>query len=325
MKIELSKKLTALFALFLAVTISVSSQTRNEVVEVYNSAIDLIDTDIKAAIEQMERAIEMAEVLGEEGMEVKEMAEVQLPGLYYDMSLGLARAGETDEAIEGFEKTIEVSDMYDDPESRQRSENILHQLYFSKGNNLQRENENEAALEFFDKALEINPQYARAYLGKGLVFRRLEQTEDFREAMDAAIEYGLQTNDEQIVNTAERTARDYFIVRGARAKSNNEFDRALEYLRSSLNYDSNFPETHYILATIHNEQGNHGEAVKSAERAIDVSDGTAEEKAKYYFELGKAYMELGNNSAACSAFSNAEHGSYAESARYHMDHVLNCQ
>ncbi len=324
MKIEFSKKITAIIALLMVMTISVYGQTRNELVEIYNSALDLIDSDIKAAIEQMEKAIEMAEELGEEGMEVKDMAEVQLPGLYYDMSIGLTREGETDAAIEGFENAIELADKYGDPETKQRSENVLHQLYFSKGNSLFRDNDNDSALDFFNKALEINPQYARAHLGKGLVYRRLEETEDFRTSIDAAIEYGLQANDEQIVATAERTARDYFIVRGARAKSDNNLERAREFLRSSLNYDPNFPETHYLIATIYNEQGNHTEAVKSAERAIEVSDGTAEEKAKFYFELAKAHMELGNTSAACSAFENAAHGGYAESARYHMEHVLNC-
>ncbi len=324
MKIELTKKLTGILALFLAINLCAFGQTREEAVETYNSALDLIDDDIKAAIEKMEKALEMAEELGQEGMEVKEMVEVQLPGLYYDMSIDMYRGDDMDGAIEGFERAIELAEEYGDPDTKKESENVLHQLYFRKGNNLFREEQNEEALDYFDRSLEINPEFARAHLGKGLVFRRLQDTDNFREAINSAIEYGNQAGDQDLVSTANRTARDYFVAHGARARSDDNFDRALSLLEESVEYDSNFPEAYHLMASIHNEQENWTQAVENAERAIEASDESAEEKARYYFELGKAYMELGNESAACSAFENAAYGDYEESANYHIDHVLNC-
>lgn len=176
----------------------------------------------------------------------------------------------------------------------------------------------------FDKALEINPHHARAHLGKGLVYRRLEDAGNFREAMDMAIETALMTDDEQIMQTAGSTARDFFLVRAVRAKGENDFGQAIEFISASLSYDEAFPETHFLLATIYNEQSRYQDAVNSAQRAIELFNGTRDETAKIYFELGKAYEGLGDTTRACAAYNEAAHGNYEASAKYQMEHVLKC-
>jgi hypothetical protein len=57
-----------------------------------------------------------------------------------------------------------------------------------------------------------DPIWAKAW------FTGLEDAENFRKAMDQAIETGLATGDEQTAQTAETTARDFFLVRAVRAK-----------------------------------------------------------------------------------------------------------
>jgi tetratricopeptide (TPR) repeat protein len=108
-------------------------------------------------------------------------------------------------------------------------------------NSLFRENKNEEALSMFDKALDINPQHARAHLGKGLVYRKLEDADNFREAMDNAIETALMTDEKQIMETAESTARDFFLVRAVRSKGENNLQQAIDFISASLSYDEAFP------------------------------------------------------------------------------------
>jgi tetratricopeptide (TPR) repeat protein len=85
-----------------------------------------------------------------------------------------------------------------------------------------------------------------------------------------------------------------------------------------------FPETHFLLATIYNEQSRYQDAVNSAQRAIDLFNGTKDETAKIYFELGKAYEGLGDITRACAAYNDAAYGNYEASAKYQMEHVLKC-
>ncbi len=324
MKIRLMKKLLLLSLVSLFVGFQVNGQTLKDAIDAYNTGLDLVDSDIRAAIESFKKSYEIASKLGAEGEEVREQAEIQIPGLYFDLAMGYYRDRNIPGAISGFEEAIEVAEEYNDAGTVRRSENVLHQLYAIYANTLFRQENNEEALKHFDKALAINPQHARSYLGKGLVYRRLEDAANFRENMDMAIETALMTNDDQILQTAESTARDFFLVRAVRAKGEANYDQALDFLTTSLAYDQEFPETHFLIATIHNEQRRFQDAVNSAQRAIDLSNGTREETAKIYFELGRAYEGLGNTSQACEAYSNAAFGNYEASAKYQMEHVLKC-
>ncbi len=324
MKIRLFKKLILLSAMSLFLGLQIHGQSLKDAIEAYNTGLDLADTDIKAAIASFEKSIQIASLLGEEGEEVKEQAEIQIPGLHFNFAMNHYRERNIPDAIKGFEETIEVANKYTDVNTARRSENVLHQLYTIQGNSLFRENQNEEALSMFDKALEINPQHARAHLGKGLVYRRLEDTDNFREAMDMAIETALMTDDEQIMQTAESTARDFFLVRAVRAKGENDFAQAIDFISASLSYDEAFPETHFLLATIYNEQSRYQDAVNSAQRAIELFNGTRDETAKIYFELGKAYEGLEDTTRACAAYNEAAHGNYEASAKYQMEHVLKC-
>jgi tetratricopeptide (TPR) repeat protein len=325
MKIKLLQRLLLIFSIAVFAGYQVQGQSLKDAIDTYNTALELASTNIEAAIEHMEKSREIATRLGEEGEEVKEQAEIQIPGMYYDKAMGHYRERNIEQAIEGFEKAVRVSEEFHDANSKRRSENVLHQLYAIQANAEFRENNNDEALELFDKALKINPQHARSHLGKGLVYRRLEDAESFRKSMDQAIETGLASGDEQTAQTAETTARDFFLVRAVRAKGEENYDLALEFLNSSLAYDQNLPETHFLLAATYNEQSRYQNAVNSAKKAIDLSNGAREETAKMYFELARGYEGLGNTSEACSAYSQAAFGNYEASAKYQMEHVLKCQ
>ncbi len=324
MKTRLLEKIILLSALSLFLGLQVQGQSLKDAIDAYNTGLDLKETDIRASIASFEKSIEIASLLGAEGEEVKEQAEIQIPGLHFDMAMAQYRERNIPEAISGFEETIVVADQYNDPNTKRRSESVLHQLYAIQANTLFRENENEEALALFDKALAINPQHARSHLGKGLVYRRLEDAENFKASMDLALETALMTNEEQIAQTAESTARDFFLVRAVRSKGENNLEQAIDFLSTSLSYDESFPETHFLLATIYNEQRRYQDAVNSAQRAIDLFDGNKDETAKIFFELGKAYEGLGDTTRACAAYSDAAYGNYEASAKYQMEHVLKC-
>ena len=325
MRIKLLTKLLIISSVSLFLSFQIQGQTYNEAVDAYNKGIGLIDTDIKAAIESLERSLEIASKLGTEGEELKEQAEIQIPGLYYDMAMGFYREKKVPEAAAGFKKAIEVSVLYEDNATKQRSENVLHQIYAIQANAAFRENENEEAIRLFDMALAINPQHARSHLGKGLVYRRLEDAENFKSSMDLAIESGIITKEEQIVSTAQSTARDFFLVRAVRAKGEENYNLAVEMVNSSLEFDSSFPETHYLLATIYNELSRFQDSIQSAGKALELLNGNSDETAKIYFEIGKSYERLGDSSGACAAYKDAAVGSYEAAAKYQMEHVLKCQ
>ena len=140
-----------------------------------------------------------------------------------------------------------------------------------------------------------------------------------------AIETGLMTNNNRVTETAESTARDFFLVRAVRAKGEENYDQAIQLLSTSIIYDESFPETHFLFASIYNEQSRFNDAVNSGQRALALLNGDRNETAKIYFELGKAFAGLGNINQACAALRDAAHGNYEASANYQIEHVLKCQ
>lgn len=314
-----------LFSFLVALTIIATGQTKNEAIEAYNKAIDLKATDPGAAIKAYEEAIKISSELGEEGEEIKGLAELELSPLYYEVALKLYRERKIAEAITGFETAVNMSEKYNDKDIKSRSENVLHQLYFSRGNELFRANEDAEAIGLFDKALAINPNYARAFLGKALVYRKQEKTTEFAEAMDMAIETGLLSNDDKTVSTAESTARDYFIVRAVRAKDKKDYSEAIELAQTSLKYDKSFAETYFLIAVIANIQKRWDDSIEAGKKGLELLNSADEnDKAKYYFELGNAYAGKGDTALACESFREASVGTYLESAKYQIEQVLKC-
>lgn len=321
------KRFFVLLSCIIAISLTTIGQSKNEAIEAYNKAIGLMTTDPAAAIKAFEESIRISSALGEEGREIKELSELTLPQLHYEVALSLFRERKIVEAIAGFEKAVQVSEKFNVQDIKSKSENVLHQLYSTRGNELFRGGDDAGALAFFDKSLALNPNFARAYLGKALVFRRQEKASEFKEAIDKAIETGLLINDERTVSTAESTARDFFYVRAVRAKDIKNYTEAINLIQSSLIYDSNFAESHYLLAVIYNLQKKWNLAIESASKGLEIlKDAELSETAKYYFELGTAYAGAGNIASACKAFISASaYADFKESATHQVKHVLKCE
>jgi tetratricopeptide (TPR) repeat protein len=104
---------------------------------------------------------------------------------YYNKGNALGKLGKPEEALVAYEKAIEI-DQKD------------AQAYYNKGNALGELGKPEEALEAFDKAIELDPKFAQAYYNKGNALGKLGKPEEAIEAFDKAIE--LDQKDAQAYN-----------------------------------------------------------------------------------------------------------------------------
>ena len=109
MKIKLLQRLLLITGITLFVGLQIHGQSLIEAQEAYNAGMDLVGTDIEAAIENVEKSLEIANRLGAEGEEVKELAEIQIPGLYYDKAMAHYRERDIEQALDGFAEAMEIS------------------------------------------------------------------------------------------------------------------------------------------------------------------------------------------------------------------------
>ncbi len=324
--VQKRRKMKTLFAvLFSLLSVVAFSQTKQDVAKAYNAGAGLMKTNPQAAIDSLKKGIDIANQVGSEADEYKQMAEGLLPGSYYQLGINKYKSKDLAGAAEAFTKAADAGKKYNDSDVTSKAEKIIPQLYFAIGNDEYKNKNYDAALENFDKAIAVDPNYDKAYFGKFLVYRAQENTDKLIEAADKTVETSMANNDNAILNKVKSTARDYLVVAAAGLKDKNELDKALDLCNKALEYDPEYKEAHYLMSTIYNKQSKWDDAIAAANEALKYEKGDAEAKARIYYELGTAYAGKGENSEACDAFKKANVGNYAQAADYQIKNVLKCQ
>lgn len=311
---------------FLFLTAALNAQTINEVITAYNAGAEFVNTgSFEAAISKFEECIQLASQLGAEGDEMKLKAEGQIPALYYRIASDKYKEKDIDGAITFFEKTIEACNQYGNEEFKVKSINFVAQLYNTKGNAHFKNEELDKALASFDKSIFYMPDYAKAYYGKGLVYKKMNDEANMLSMLDKAIETGKTSADDKTTEAAVKTARDYYVIGGVNAMKTEDYETAFKCFDASMKYDDKYSEPYYRLAVIYNKQLEYDKAAENALKAIEYDNSESEKKARLYFELGNAYVGMVEYQKACDAFKNALYEPYTSNVKYKMENVLKCE
>lgn len=311
---------------FLFLTTAFYAQTITDVINAFNAGADQVSSgNFETAISKFEECIQLANQLGEEGNEMKTKAEGQIPALYYRLASDKYKAKDIEGAITWFEKTVEICNQYGNEEIKGKSLNYIPQLYYAKGNAHLKSEEFDKALASFDKAIEYTPDYARAYFGKGLVYRKMNDEANMLGMIDRAIETGTSSGDTKTSEGASKTGRDYFVDEGKKAMKAENYEEAINRFNASMKYDDKFAEPYYYLSVIYNKQLEYEKAAENALKAVEYDTSEPEKKAGIYFELGNAYVGMVEYPKACEAYRNALYEPYTNTVKNKMENVLKCE
>lgn len=300
------------------------AQTLEEATNTYNQGVALASTDLPGAITALQQAADIARKLGDEGTEILNLSQQQMPALQYNYATSLYKEKKMDEAITNFELAYEYADNVGDEGIKAKTADLIPKLYRAKGNGEYKAEQYDAALESFAKALKYDPSYAGAYLSEGLVYNKQNNTGLMKVAMDSAIVTGKRTNDDKTVEQAVKFMSDHLMVEANNAFKKNDFNKAITLLDEATAYDENNPELYYLYALSYNKLSKWDEAILSAEKGLNAEEKTAAKQARFYFEMGNAQAGKGATDEACASFRKAAVGPLAESANYQIKTVLKC-
>ncbi|MBW6492038.1 MAG: tetratricopeptide repeat protein [Lentimicrobium sp.] len=300
------------------------AQTVEEATNAYNTGVGLAATDMPKAIQALLEAADIAEKAGPDAAEVLNLSKQQIPLLQYNFATSLYKDKKVDEAISNFEQAHSYAVQFNDDGIKGKVEELLPKLYRVKGNGEYKAEKYDEALASFDKALEFYPDFAGAWLSKGLVYNKQNKTDDLRIAMDKAIETGTKINDEKTVEQASKFMSDNFINSANGAFKKNDFEKTVSLLDESLKYVQNNAEAYYLYALSFNKLSKFDEAIASALKGIELDGDTPGKQARFHFEIGTAQAGKGSIDDACASFKKAAIGPLAESANYQIKTVLKC-
>jgi len=184
--------------------------------------------------------------------------------LNYNMGLSRLSSGEPSFSMEDF---FEAEKYKKTPE-----------LYYAMGRACYNLNRNELALSYFDKALMLDGHFSSAYVGRGIVFMRLDRYQDAIKEFEKSLEnilfhepemsyyyiglcyYSLGDVPTAIKNIKISTQLrpKFFLAYFQLGKiyfQLNDLETAEGYFQDMLNYYPESPEGHLLLGKVYLEEG----------------------------------------------------------------------
>ncbi|MCD4769946.1 MAG: hypothetical protein K8R35_07255 [Bacteroidales bacterium] len=318
------KTLTALF--ILGISVSMTAQTgMPEVADAFNQAVQMMKINPDMAIKSFETTIELADqVEGEEAADLKNQAMKQIPKMYWESAKKLAGKKDYDNAIAKLDACIETAGKVGDKQQASRAFRTSLSILNAQGSAALGNGDHVAALDYFDKALERKAGYAKAYLGKVLVYGEINDLEKMEESAIMGIEAARSSRDSKTGGSIQQKLRGTYFNSAQAKMTDKNYAAAEKCLSKSIEYGNNNSTTHYQLGLALKGQKKWDDAVSSFNNALEVDMGEDAAKAKIYFELGGAYQTLGDDVKACESYKKSMFGAFAEASKYQIETVLEC-
>lgn len=300
--------------------VHVSAQDINAAGEVFNQAIEFTKAGNHAeALKAYQQTIKICEALGDEGMDLLIRAEQQLPSTYFNIGKDLYDDKKFNEAVPYFEESVKYADQMGEDRTADASRTYLAGIFTALGNADLRADAFDKAIENYNKALKNKSNFARAYYGLGLVYRKQDKNEEMKLAMDRVIE--LSPAGDKTAENARSTVATAYLNEGAMALQKNAFDAAIDNLTVSAEYNEAEAKTFYYMALAYNGKKDWDSAIEAAGKAIILG---IENAGDAWFEIGKSNEGKGDADAACEAYKKVTAGNNVAAAKYQMEQVLKC-
>ena len=315
MRNKVTCMIVGLLALSAVTGTIVNSQTRNDVIAFYNEGAKAMQTDVPAAITAFENVVVTADKIGEEAADLKQKAVQVLPGLYYKLAAAaLNEKKPAAEIISASKTAITASEKYGNTSNKEKSQKVLVQGYNNLAVDYFSNNDFEKALLTIDSLLVINPDYVNAIYNKALIYIKQDNADAFEKTIDGYLEKVKSTNDTVKTQKASTLALEYFRSAGSKANQANKLDEALASLNKSAKYGDD-KDLFYYFADVYNKKGNFVSGAEYAQKGLDLETGSAEAKAKFFYQLAVAQVGKGQTAEACASFKNALYGPFAEASK----------
>jgi len=275
--------------LFTVFTFSLTAQTLDEVTKSYNELVTGANEQPAATLTKLMELLPKAEALGEEATEITQKITGILPTLQYKTAVIAHDKKDIDGAIAGFEKTVELSQKYDNAQMAKQVNDQLPVLYYTQGSAKLKTKDRAAAMVAFNKALAMDENNSRAYYGISKAFRG--------QSMDSVLYYTDKAI--ELAGSDSKAATGY--KKGARITTAKSAAKAAK-------------------------AGKNKEALAMYEKALMYTAASdAKNISKYNYKIGKIYQAMGKTADACAAYGKVKDAKYAESAKYEMTQKLKCQ
>jgi len=324
-------KMLATLALMISATVAVFAQTpMDPIIAKFNDGAAKVNaSDFKTAIADFEEVIVLSEKLGPQANDLKAKSQAQLPVLYYQVASAAMKAKKFDEAIPNLEKTIELADLYaNNAPTKEKAVKYLPQLLTGVGSQKFKDKDYPGAIQSFDEALKYDANYAKAFLGKGLVYAEQFKEKEMLDNFGKAMELAKAVADQKTIDQAQIRLGAYYINQGninftEVDPEDVDYEPSIASFEKALTYNPAATDAYYMLAVIWNKSDEFDKAIENANKAL-ASETDATKIAAINYELGSGYFGVADYTLACEALNKALFGPFADKAQAKKEKVPGC-
>lgn len=291
------KKVFATIAAIALASSMIFAQDINEATEIYNAGAAALGNSEKAeALSNFEKALSMAESLGEAGADLLGECKGIIPNLKLSIAKDLVKAADFDGAVAKLADAKETAEKFGAEDVLSEITELLPQVLLSKGNSLLTAKDYAGAAAVYKEIVDADETNGIAALRLGQALNAAGDTAGAVEAFTKAAANGQEANaNKQLGNISLKSA--------AAALKEKKFADAIASALKANEYGEN-PQAFMIAAQASQLSGKNADAIKYFEKYLEVAP-TAKNAGQIAYTVGALYQQAKNTAKAKEYYTKA--------------------
>ena len=247
-------------ALFAAATISFA-QDVNEATDLFNAAVEYLNLgDKTSALENFQKAYDIAKECGEAGQALVDQCESTIPQLALMVAKDYVKAGDYATAVLKAQEASAIAAAMNADASE--AEALIPNIYMQQGNVLLKAKDYEGAIKAYSANVALKPANGKAYVNMAAAYDRLGQTDKAEENYLLAAANGQE-------KAANKALGNIYLKKALAANKAKSYDQAIEMANKSISFNET-SKAHYIIGLAAQNSNEIALAISSFEKYLEL-------------------------------------------------------
>ena len=254
----MKKFVYSICALFAAATISFA-QDVNEATDLFNSAVEYLNLGDKAsALENFQKAYDIAKECGEAGQALVDQCESTIPQLALMVAKDYVKAGDYATAVAKAKEASAIAASMNADSVVAEADALVPNIYMQQGNVLIKAKDYEGAIAAYTNTLALNPTNGKAYINMAAAYDKLGQTDKAEETYLLAAANGQE-------KAANKALGNIYLKKALAANKAKQFGQAIDLAKKSNSFDES-SKAYYIIGLAAQNSNKFDEAIAAFEK-----------------------------------------------------------
>ena len=296
------KKIILAMAAFACSMSLMTAQDLATATATYNSGAEALTMGNKtSALEYFQKALTMAEALGDEGADVVANCKSAIPSVILSIGKEFYNNKDFSNAKAKFVEAAEVAKKYGNQEVTAEVESLLptvgKRIALAKVNDAMKTKDIAGVLAGYEEAMAIDTTDANTALNYGQFLCKSGKFDDAVKYLELAARHGQEGNAKAVLSTT-------FLKKAAAQLKAGKYADAVTFAEKAISYKENAQA--YLIAGQASQKANkNADAIANFEKYLEAAP-TAKNAGAIAFTVGALYQQTGNKAKAVEFYKKVE-------------------